>query len=299
MQESFKEFIKDTPYKDAIIIPISAQHKVGVSALIQAIEENLPTPKKDPTKDPLMFVARSFDINKPGILPEKLVGGVLGGTLKQGILKVNEKVEIKPGRKVIEKNREVWKPIYTQITDLKSGNESVKEANPGGSVGVLTSLDPAVVKSDQLTGAIVGLPDKLPKVWHELLLGINLFGEILKNRNSTENIIRIFTALETLLIRDRNEEKRINVAERLAYINHPDEISRIEAFNLVERLYNARSRLVHSGKTDFKEIDFNTLFVELQYCIITIAKLIDKYPEFKLWIDMIQSVKFNGKLEYQ
>jgi hypothetical protein len=67
----------------------------------------------------------------------------------------------------------------------------------------------------------------------------------------------------------------------------------------VERQYNARSRLVHSGKTDFKEIDFNSLFIELQICIITIAMFIDKYPEFKLWIEMIQSVKFNGKLEYQ
>ena len=134
---------------------------------------------------------------------------------------------------------------------------------------------------------------------NKLLLGINLFGEILKNRDSTENIIRIFIALETLLIGDKNEEKRINVAERLSYINHSDEKLRIKTFDLVERLYNARSKLVHAGKTDFKEIDFNTLFVELQFCIITIAKLINKYSEFKLWIDMIQSVKFKGKLEYQ
>lgn len=134
---------------------------------------------------------------------------------------------------------------------------------------------------------------------NKLLLGINWLGEILKHKNSTDNLIRLFTAFEALLIGDRNEEKRINVAERLAYINHSDEKSRIEAFNLVERLYNARSSLVHSGKTDYKEIDFNKLVGELQICIITIAMFIDKYPEFKLWTDMIQSVKFNGKLEYQ
>jgi len=176
--KQIKEFIKNTPYKDAPIIPISAQHSVGISILIEAIEKNLSTPKRDPKKEPLMFVARSFDINKPGTLPEKLVGGVLGGSLKQGILKVKGDVEIRPGRKVIEKNQEVWKPISTKITDLKSGGVSVKEVGPGGSIGLLTSLDPAIVKSDQLTGSIVGLPNKVPKVWHELGLEVNLLERV-------------------------------------------------------------------------------------------------------------------------
>ena len=176
--EQIKKFIKNTPYKDVPIIPISAQHSVGVSNLIQAIEENLPTPKRDPKKEPLMFVARSFDINNPGTLPEKLLGGVLGGSLKQGILKVKEDIEIRPGRKVIERNQEVWKPISTKITDLKSGGTSLKEVGPGGSIGILTSLDPAIVKSDQLTGSIAGLPDKLPKVWHEIRLEVNLLERV-------------------------------------------------------------------------------------------------------------------------
>ena len=169
-----KEFVKDTPYKNAPIIPISAQHSGGIPNLIQAIEESLSTPNRDPKKDPQVFIARSFDINKPGTLPENLVGGVLGGSLKQGVLKVKGDIEIRPGRKVIEKNQEVWKPIFAKITDLKSGNTSLKEVHPGGSLGVLTSLDPAIVKADQLTGSIAGLPDKLPKVLHDITLDVKL-----------------------------------------------------------------------------------------------------------------------------
>jgi translation initiation factor 2 subunit 3 len=176
--EQIREFIKNTPYKDATIIPLSAQHNVGLGALIQAMEETMPTPKRDPKREPLMFVARSFDINKPGTLPEDIVGGVLGGTLKQGVLKVKDDVEIRPGRKTIEKNQEVWKPIFTKIKDIKLGGVSVREATPGGSIGVLTSLDPAVVKSDQLTGSIVGLPGKLPKVWYEIRLEVNLLERV-------------------------------------------------------------------------------------------------------------------------
>ncbi len=176
--KQIKEFIKDTPYKDVPVIPISAQHNGGISILIQAIEENMPTPKRDPKKEPLMFVARSFDINKPGTLLKEIVGGVLGGTLKQGIFKVNQDIEIKPGRKVVEKNKEIWNPISAKITDLKLGGTSVKEATPGGSIGILTSLDPAIVKSDQLTGSIVGLPGKLPKVWHEIRMEVNLLERV-------------------------------------------------------------------------------------------------------------------------
>ena len=38
----------------------------------------------------------------------------------------------------------------------------------------MTSLDPSIVKSDQLTGSLVGLPGKLPKVWNELILDVHL-----------------------------------------------------------------------------------------------------------------------------
>ena len=41
-----KEFIKDTDYKDAPIIPVSAQHNINVDLVIKAIQDIIPTPKK-------------------------------------------------------------------------------------------------------------------------------------------------------------------------------------------------------------------------------------------------------------
>jgi len=166
--EQIKKFVKGTSYKNSPIIPLSAQHNVGLSNLIKAIEETIPTPKRETSKDPLMLIARSFDINKPGILPKDMIGGVLGGSMKQGTLKVNEEIEIRPGRKEMKKNKEIWEPIKTKIIDLKYGGASVKDISPGGTMGILTSLDPSVVKSDQLTGAIVGRLGKLPKVLYEI-----------------------------------------------------------------------------------------------------------------------------------
>ncbi|NQV00035.1 MAG: hypothetical protein HQ538_04800 [Parcubacteria group bacterium] len=125
-----------------------------------------------------MLVARSFDINKPGTVPKDIVGGVLGGALTQGVLKVGGEIEIKPGYMVEEKNKKTWKSISTKITALKTGGDDVDEVTPGGSIGVLTSLDPAIVKSDSLAGSVVGIKDKLPPVWYEIVLNVNLLDRV-------------------------------------------------------------------------------------------------------------------------
>jgi len=176
--KQIKAFVKGTDYENAPIIPLSAQHNVGISALIEAIEKTISTPKRDKSKDPSMLVARSFDINRPGSLPKDLIGGVLGGSMKQGILQAKQDIEIKPGRKVMEKNKDVWKPVITKIVDLKYGGASVKEISPGGTIGILTSLDPSIVKSDSLGGSIVGLPGKLPDVLYEITLSLNLLERV-------------------------------------------------------------------------------------------------------------------------
>jgi len=176
--EEIKAFLKGTEFEDSPVIPISAQNRVGMDFLMQAIDENIPIPTRDSDKEPLMLVARSFDINKPGISVDKLVGGVLGGSLRQGILKVGETIEIRPGRSIIEKNQQIWKPIITTIANIISGGSSLEFVGPGGSIGILTSLDPSIVKSDQLTGSLVGFPEKLPKVWYEFILDVHLLQRV-------------------------------------------------------------------------------------------------------------------------
>ena len=173
-----KEFLKKTPYKDAPIIPISAQFSTNIDYLIEAIEKHIPTPKRDKKKSPIMFVVRSFDINKPGTKSKDLLGGVLGGALKEGVLKEGDEIEILPGRSKEEHNKKVWLPIKTKISGLMSGDNEIKEAHPGGSIAVATLLDPVIVKSDNLSGNVVGFPRKMPKVWHDLHLESKLLERV-------------------------------------------------------------------------------------------------------------------------
>ena len=196
--KKIKEFLKTTAYKDAPIIPISAQHDVNIDVLIETIEKTIKTPKQDLKLDPIMFVARSFDINKPGIVPKELTGGVIGGILKQGALKIGDEIEIKPGLEFTEKNQKVWKPIKTKIQAIMSGGSKVDEIHPGGSMGILTSLDPSIVKSDSLGGSLVGLPGKLPQVLDQITIETNLLERVVGAKQELD-VVPIKPA-ETLML---------------------------------------------------------------------------------------------------
>lgn len=186
--KQIKDFVKGTVAENAPVIPISAQHNINVNAVIQAIEELVKTPKRDLNKDPLMFIARSFDVNLPGIIPDKLVGGVLGGSLKQGILKVGDKIELRPGKETEGKN--VWESVFSEITSIFTGGHSVKQAGPGGSIGIQTKLDPFYVKSDSLSGCVAGHVGKLPNVFYEFNLKPTLLKRVVGTKEDlgVENI---------------------------------------------------------------------------------------------------------------
>lgn len=196
--EQIKKFVKGTIAENAPIIPISAQHKINIDILIKTIQDNFITPKRDLDESPLFFIARSFDVNKPGEEIEDLSGGVLGGVLKQGKLEVNNKVEISPGRKLEREGKTFWQTIRTEIIDIKTGGGAVKEVTPGGSIGLLTKLDPNLVKADSLAGNVLGLIGKLPPVWHEF----NLKPELLERIVGAKDELKVepIKKAETLML---------------------------------------------------------------------------------------------------
>jgi len=191
-----KNFVKGTGAQDAPIIPISAQRAVNIDVLLQAIEELMPTPKRDETKPPFMFIVRSFDVNKPGTTIDKLEGGVIGGTIVQGKFKVGEELEIRPG--ITVEGKTTYNPLFSEIVSLQAGGRNVDEAHCGGLVGVGTLLDPSFSKADGLTGNIVGQTGMLPPTLSELTLET----QILDRAVGTKELMKIeeMTMNETLLL---------------------------------------------------------------------------------------------------
>jgi len=184
--KEIKEFVKGTIAENAPIIPVSAMRGVNIEYIIEAMENSIPTPKRDLTKDPKMYVARSFDINKPGSGVDKLVGGVIGGSIVDGKLKKGQEIELKPGIRIGES----WKIITTKIVSLEKAGKKLEEAEAGGLLGILTELDPFLAKADGLVGNIVGLPGKLPEIRNKITLNINLLERVVgtKEEMKMQNI---------------------------------------------------------------------------------------------------------------
>ncbi|MFB6253165.1 MAG: translation initiation factor IF-2 subunit gamma [Halobacteriaceae archaeon] len=181
-----QSFIENTVAEGAPIVPISAEQEVNIDILIQAIQEEIPTPERDPQADAEMFVARSFDINRPGTTWEELQGGVLGGSLVAGELNVDAEIELRPGREVEEGGQTEWKPIFTTVRSLQAGGEMVESATPGGLLGVGTGLDPALTKGDALAGQVAGPPDTLPPVWDNFTVEVELLDRLVGEMDNDE-----------------------------------------------------------------------------------------------------------------
>lgn len=178
-----KAFVKGTVAENAPIIPVSAQQGINLDLIYKAIAE-LPVPERDLKSEPVFFVARSFDTNKPGTSPENLAGGVLGGTLKQGILKVGDEIEIKPGMSVKKHEKTEYTPLKTKVLGLQVGNTKLTEAEPSGSLAIQTELDPILTKSDNLGGCVVG--KKVQDAVYSIKIKVNLFKEVLGVEKSQE-----------------------------------------------------------------------------------------------------------------
>ncbi len=193
-----KEFLSDTKFKDAPIIPVSAQQGANIDVLLEKMMNLFKVPKRDPKKDTRFYVARSFDVNKPGTPIKDLVGGVIGGVVKQGTINLGDKVTIKPGRKVVEKNQVRWEEIETEITGIHSGTEKIESATPGGSMALSTDLDPAFVQGDHLLGSVVGKKEELPETKYKLKLDVNLLERVVGSK--TDMKIKKLKVNEQLLL---------------------------------------------------------------------------------------------------
>ncbi|MCK4475872.1 MAG: translation initiation factor IF-2 subunit gamma [Methanophagales archaeon] len=173
-----KDFVKGTIAEQSPIVPISAQQSANVDVLIESIEKTIPAPRRSADETPIMYIARSFDVNKPGTPIEKIKGGVIGGSLLQGRLREGDELEIRPGRMATTGGKEKWLPIETEITSIMAGGERLKEVTPGGLIGVGTKLDPSMTIEDSLVGQCVGMLGSLPPTWNEPSIQFHLLERV-------------------------------------------------------------------------------------------------------------------------
>ncbi len=159
-----KEFVKGSMIENAPVLPVMTNQGSNIDVLLEMIT-NMPKPERDLTSNPVMYVVRSFDVNRPGSDVKRLSGGIIGGSVERGRFKVGDMIELRPGANFAEpgSKKNSYKNLITVIKGISNGADQMQEATPGGLVGLSTELDPAFTKADNLVGNLVGHVGKLPE----------------------------------------------------------------------------------------------------------------------------------------
>ncbi|XP_076338421.1 eukaryotic translation initiation factor 2 subunit gamma [Tachypleus tridentatus] len=174
------KFIQGTVADGAPVIPISAQLKYNIEVICEYIVKKIPVPIRNFTSEPRLIVIRSFDVNKPGCEVEDLKGGVAGGSILRGVLKVGQEIEVRPG--IVSKDQDgklMCKPIYSRIVSLFAEHNDLLYAVPGGLIGVGTKIDPTLSRADRMVGQVLGAVGALPDIFTELEISYFLLRRLL------------------------------------------------------------------------------------------------------------------------
>ncbi|CDW97373.1 hypothetical protein, partial [Sporisorium scitamineum] len=201
--KSIINFVKGTVADGAPIVPISAQLKYNIDAVNEYIVKRVPVPTRDFTSPPRLIVIRSFDVNKPGAEVEELRGGVAGGSILSGVLKIGQEIEVRPG--IVTKDNEGrihCKPIFSRVESLLAEHNDLQFAVPGGLIGVGTKIDPTLCRADRLVGQVLGAVGQLPAIYTELEINYFLLRRLLgvKSDDKKQTKVQKLAKNEVLMV---------------------------------------------------------------------------------------------------
>lgn len=202
-QKSILKFIRGTIADGAPIVPISAQLKYNIDAVNEFIVKTIPVPPRDFMISPQLIVIRSFDVNKPGAEIDDLKGGVAGGSILNGVFKLGDEIEIRPGIVTKDdKGKIQCKPIFSNIVSLFAEQNDLKFAVPGGLIGIGTKVDPTLCRADRLVGQVVGAKGHLPNIYTDIEINYFLLRRLLgvKTDGQKQAKVKKLEANEVLMV---------------------------------------------------------------------------------------------------
>jgi translation initiation factor 2 subunit 3 len=206
-----KIILKELNIVPEIIIPTSFTNNCGKKELVESIDRFFNFDIKE-NNNTLFRITRTFDINKAGTPYTNVQGGCLGGTLISGKLELNDEVEIRPGILTKEKNgRYKNEPIKVKLLSFETNNTKIDQVNPGGLVSIKTSIDPFYCKgNNMLCGNVLGQPDKLPPVYHDINIEYTKINEF-NGKWDPKNGDTVFLQIENMSSEARLTKSKGNI----------------------------------------------------------------------------------------
>lgn len=224
------------------IIPVSATFGTNIDVICHRLSMIKVSKLRDPYAHFKMITIRSFDINKPGCDVTKLCGGVIGGSIMKGMLKVGDRIYIYPGmtKRLTDSEKEEegpdfkYEPIAGTVLSIKSETNELEYAIAGGLFGIQLTIDPAFSRNDHLAGSIVVKEDNNNiKVFDKIIIKMSILlieeenlKSLMKKKNDNQLIININSNnISCKVYRYNKKEKEISL-----FLDSPIAIDDIDRF---------------------------------------------------------------------
>jgi translation initiation factor 2 subunit 3 len=284
-KDDIREFLQGSPYAEKPIIPISASNRLNTDSVIRWLTQQKPTDLKIDTNRIVFNIIRSFDINKPYTPFDEIKGGVVGGTLKEGILTVGDYVEIKPGFMVNGKP----KKLYAKVLEIYSEKNKLEYAIPGGLIAVQLDIDPYLTKNNRMVGQIMGYNIDDYKVYQKMELKIKtLKPDISYDKLSKNDKVYINVNSRTVEANiDKIKDRKVMLTAKNPIVINED--SKISIITINDKEINCD---FYGSVKDGEEI-------ECEYDEEN-KKIYDEYklPKYEL-IDDLDEKEFNFEFNYE
>lgn len=301
-------FIEDYCESELPVIPLIAQSGDNIEYIGKYLANTLHKYNKDINLPLQINIIRTFDINRPNQPIVELKGGVMGGSVVQGIVKVGDLLQISPG--ICKKTETSWSvtPLFTKVESLLSEKTSMDYAIPGGLIGVGTTLDPAYTRANQLVGQIITRPGEHLKIVDKIVIKYKSFRRVNKvdKKLSKGEIIKIGIICKqisgTVLSWDKKaREIKIQLACPACISKTP--VSIMKKINNVYKIFSIGKIIKYdsinvtipdeyipkeidtykitnniSDKSEYEMFDYNTMKSKLNYTYSSKTKLVLPNP---------------------
>jgi translation initiation factor 2 gamma subunit (eIF-2gamma) len=146
---------------------------------------------------PYFTIIRSYDFTSNNN-NNNITGGIVGGYIKNGFLKKNSNIYIKPG--LISKDNKKIFSIKSKITNIQVDKSPINYCLPKGINGIELSIDPYFTSENKLRGHILGNLHSLPPVYTKIGFKFNGLKKIFLNTPTQKEVIMKSLAINESII---------------------------------------------------------------------------------------------------
>jgi hypothetical protein len=136
--------------------------------------------------------------------------------------------------------------------------------------------------------------NKLTEFEKDALQSVMIYSRAMLGMTPSDKLMYIFSALETLMLKDNSENLQQNIADRIAFTISDNRAERIKIVKNYKAAYSKRSLFVHHGQT-VEDFDLMTEFLRnvWTFFFILVGKAVYEFKTKEEFIEHLDGMKYD------